>query len=61
VNQAFISPAFYTALDFPVRISELQGVRGRLGPLVDRDLHFAADRTLNEYAAAARSVGGINA
>jgi hypothetical protein len=44
-----------------VRISELQSVRGRLGPLVERDLHFTADRTLSEYAAAARSAGGISA
>ncbi len=41
-----------------VRISELQSVRGRLGPLVERDLHFTADRTLSEYAAAARGRGG---
>jgi hypothetical protein len=36
-------------------------VRGRLGPLVERDLHFTADRTLSEYAAVARSAGGISA
>ena len=42
-----------------VRISELESVRGRLGPLVERDLHFAADRTLSQYADAARSAGGI--
>jgi hypothetical protein len=44
-----------------VRISELQSVRGRLGPLVERDLHFTPDRTLSEYAAAARGSGGIRA
>ncbi len=44
-----------------VRISELQSVRGHLGPLGERDLHFAADRTLSEYAAAARYPGGIRA
>ncbi len=42
-----------------VRISELESVRGRLGPLVERDLHFTADRTLSEYAAAARRFGAI--
>jgi hypothetical protein len=42
-----------------VRISELESVRGRLGPLVERDLHFTADRTLSEYAAAARRSGAI--
>ena len=44
-----------------VRISELESVRGRLGPLVERDLHFSPDRTLSEYAAAARCSGGIRA
>ena len=43
-----------------VRISELQSVRGRLGPLVERDLYFTADRTLSEYAVAARRSGGIS-
>ena len=43
-----------------VRISELQSVRGLLGPLVERDLYFTADRTLSEYAVAARSSGGIS-
>ena len=37
-----------------VRISELRSVRGRLGPLVERDLHFTPDRTLSEYAEDAR-------
>ncbi len=44
-----------------VRISELQSARGRLGPLVERDMHFTADGTLSEYAAVARSAGGISA
>jgi hypothetical protein len=44
-----------------VRISELESVRGRLGPLVERDLHFKADRTLSEYTAVARRSGGIRA
>jgi hypothetical protein len=44
-----------------VRISELQSVRGRLGLLVERDLYFTADRTLSEYAEAARNSGGISA
>jgi hypothetical protein len=42
-----------------VRISELESVHGRLGPLVERDLHFTADRMLSEYAEAARRSGGI--
>ncbi len=37
-----------------VRISELESVRGRLGLPVERDLHFAANKTLAEYADEAR-------
>ena len=43
-----------------VRISELQGVRGRLGPLVERDLHFTPRRPLSEYARLAQADGSIN-
>ena len=43
-----------------VRISELQSVRGRPGPLVERDLHFTPDRTLSEYAEDARRSRGIS-
>lgn len=37
-----------------VRLSELEAVRGPLGLNVERDLYFAADRTLAAYAADAR-------
>jgi hypothetical protein len=33
-----------------VSLSELESVRGRLGPLVERDLYFEADRPLSAYA-----------
>jgi hypothetical protein len=33
-----------------VSLSELASVRGRLGPLVERDLYFEADRPLSAYA-----------
>ena len=44
-----------------VRISEITGVRGRLGLRVERDLHFTAKKTLSEYADEALSLGRINA
>ena len=42
-----------------VRISELQRVRGPMGLRVERDLYFAPDRTLSQYADAARKTGYI--
>ncbi len=52
-------------LGFPelgsVSISELESVRGKLGLSVERDLHFAADKTLSAYADEARRLGRINA
>jgi len=37
-----------------VSLSELASVRGRLGLLVERDLHFDADKTLSAYTTEAR-------
>ena len=42
-----------------VSLSELESVRGRLGPLVERDRYFEADKPLSAYAAEARASGGI--
>lgn len=42
-----------------VRISELASLRGKLGLAVERDLHFIADKTLSQYADAARKVGKV--
>ncbi len=50
-------------LGFPeigaVRVSEIADVRGGLGLPVERDLCFAADRTLSEYASVAQQRGAI--
>ena len=50
-------------LGFPelgyVSLAELAAVRGRLGLPVERDLHFAADRSLSAYAADAGRHGRI--
>jgi len=37
-----------------VRISELEQLRGQLGLPVERDKFFEADKTLSQYANAAR-------
>jgi hypothetical protein len=37
-----------------VRLTELAGVRGRLGLAVERDRYFTSDRTLSAYAAEGR-------
>lgn len=37
-----------------VRLSELEAVHGPMGLKIERDHHFAADRTLSDYAADAR-------
>jgi Protein of unknown function (DUF2958) len=42
-----------------VRISELEGVRGRLGLPVERDRYFAARHTLTVYASAAWNAAAI--
>ena len=44
-----------------VRISELESVRGKLGLPVERDLHFAASKTISAYAEEARERGSIQA
>lgn len=43
-----------------VRLSELEVLRGPGGLTVERDLWFAADKTLSAYAAEARSLGRID-
>lgn len=42
-----------------VRISELEGVHGRLGLSIERDLSWKAKGTLGAYADAARKAGCI--
>ena len=42
-----------------VSLAELTFVRGRLGPLVERDMYFDADKSISAYAAEARAHGGI--
>lgn len=44
-----------------VRISELESHKGPLGIGIERDEHFQADKTLSEYAEAARAAGRIEA
>lgn len=50
-------------LGFPelgyVSLAELMSVRGRLGLLVERDLHFKADKPISVYAREARMAGRI--
>lgn len=40
-------------------LAELTEVRGKLGPPVERDLHFQADKRLSAYAREARLAGRI--
>lgn len=40
-------------------LAELHEIRGELGHPVERDLHFTAKMTINEYADEARRVGRI--
>lgn len=40
-------------------LAELMSVRGRLGLLVERDLHFAASKPISAYAREARLAGRI--
>jgi len=42
-----------------VSLTELRAVRGKLGLLVERDLHFEADKTISAYADEARTRGHI--
>ena len=42
-----------------VRLSELEGVKGRLGLGIERDLHFEDRFPISVYAEAARQAGGI--
>lgn len=42
-----------------VSLSEIASVRGKLGLLVERGLHFKADRSLSRYADDARKAGII--
>ena len=42
-----------------VRLSELEGVKGRLGLGIERDLHFEGRFPISVYAEAARQAGGI--
>ena len=44
-----------------VSITELEAVQGPLGIGIERDMYFTADKTISEYAAAARSAGCIAA
>jgi hypothetical protein len=44
-----------------VSLAEIAVVRGAFGLPVERDLWFAADKTLSAYAAAARAAGQIDA
>jgi hypothetical protein len=44
-----------------VSVAELQGFKGPLGIGIERDLSFTADKTLGEYAQAARDAGRIAA
>ena len=45
----------------PVRLSEIADLRGALGLPVERDRWFKADRSLSDYASAARLAGHIAA
>jgi hypothetical protein len=42
-----------------VSLTELASVRGKLGLLVERDIHFKADRPLSRYADDGRKAGII--
>lgn len=45
----------------PVRISEIEALRGKLGLPVERDLYFEADKALSAYADDARVHGRVRA
>jgi hypothetical protein len=42
-----------------VSLAELEGLRGKWGLLIERDLHFVADKRLSGYAREARLAGRI--
>jgi hypothetical protein len=42
-----------------VSLTELEGLRGRWGLAIERDLHFVADKRLSGYAREARMAGRI--
>ena len=44
-----------------VSITELEAITGPLGIGIERDMYFEADKTISQYAAAARSAGCIAA
>lgn len=44
-----------------VSITELEAVQGPLGIGIERDMYFTADKTISQYAAAARVAGSIAA
>ena len=44
-----------------VSITELESVTGPLGIGIERDMYFTADKTISQYAEAARSAGCIAA
>jgi hypothetical protein len=44
-----------------VSLSEMQGVRGKLGLPIERDLWFKADKPLTAYASEASAAGRIKA
>ena len=44
-----------------VSISELEGITLPLGLGIERDLHFTADKTISQYAEAARANGYLEA
>ena len=44
-----------------IPLDELKEIRGPFGLGIERDLHFTADKTLAEYADAARAAGHIAA
>jgi hypothetical protein len=44
-----------------VSITELEAIKGPLGIGIERDMYFTADKTISEYAAAARAAGCIAA
>lgn len=50
----------YPELGF-VSLSEIAGLRGKLGLSVERDQNFVADKPMSAYAAEARTAGRITA
>jgi len=42
-----------------ISINELENIKLPMGLKIERDIHFAANKTLSEYAAAAKTNGGV--